>query len=269
MAKSQIKKVSSSGPRPKALPAAAQPAGFGLSDLFGRALQAVTENRQTINQLDGQNGNHGDNMVENLRVIMEALQSQQAQPPARALSYASTVLKSQGRGGTSQYYARGLEQAAQQLQGQSSLDSNGVMTLVQSLLGAIPESGFVEQPAAQESVLGSILGLLAGAQPQPQQPPAQESLLEGVLGMLGGAQPQPQAADNRLDAGDVLNVLLPAGMAFMQARQAGADPKAAAAQALISALMSGQVNPLQARSPRAAAGGLIAQSILQALTGQR
>jgi hypothetical protein len=37
---------------------------------------------------------------------------------------------------------------------------------------------------------------------------------------------------------------------------------------LTSALMGGQVNPLQAGTPRAAAGGLIAQSILQGLTSR-
>ena len=226
------------------------------------------ENRQAINDLDGHNGNHGDNMVENLQLIVGALQSQGSQPPAEALAQASQLLRSQGRGGTSQYYARGLDQAAQQLQGQSSLEGDGVMTLVQSLLGAIPDSGFVEQPAAQESVLGSILGLLGGA--QQQQSPAHEGALDSVLGLLGGAQQQQQQpANDKVDAGDVLGMLLPAGMAFVQARQAGADPKAAAGQALISALMDGQANPLQARSPRAAAGGLIAQSILQALAGQR
>jgi hypothetical protein len=33
--------------------------------------------------------------------------------------------------------------------------------------------------------------------------------------------------------------------------------------------MGGQVNPLQANTPRAAAGGLMAQSILQALATRR
>jgi hypothetical protein len=43
----------------------------------------------------------------------------------------------------------------------------------------------------------------------------------------------------------------------------------AAQQAVIAALMGGQVNPLQAGTPRAAAGSLIAQSMLQALAGRR
>jgi len=274
MTESLAKKTPSSGSKPRhksPQTAAAEPQALNLGDLFGRALQTVANNRQAINALDGYNGNHGDNMVENLSLVTEALQSRESQPPADALAFASQLLQSQGRGGTSQYYASGLNQAAQQLQGQSKLDSNGVMTLVQSLMGAIPSEGFVEQPSAQESVLGSVLSLLGGAQApaQPQQPAAQENVLGSVLGLLGGGQPQPQPGDDKLDAGDVLNMLLPAGIAFLQARQSGADTKAAAGQALISALMGGQVNPLQANSPRTAAGGLIVQSILQGLVGQK
>ena len=216
-----------------------------LSELFGAALQAVASHRQEINDLDGYNGNHGDNMVENMRMIVEALQEKRSQPPAEALGYASQRLQSEGRGGTSQYYARGLGQAAEQLQGHSTLDGNDVVSVVQSLLGAIPSQG---------------------AQPQPQ---AGGSVLDQFLGAAGGQQAQAGTQDDGLDLGDVLGALLPAGLAFLQARQSGADTATAAGQALIGALLGRQqVNPLQASTPRAAAGGLIAQSILQALTGR-
>jgi hypothetical protein len=219
-----------------------------LGDLFGAALQAVTAHRQEINDLDGYNGNHGDNMVENVRMIMDALKEKSSQPPSEALGYASQRLQSNGRGGTSQYYARGLGQAAQQLQGRSTIENNDVMTIVQSLLGAIPSQGVQQQPQPGGSVLDQVLGL-AGAQPSPAG---------------------PGALDDGLDLGDVLNVLVPAGLAFLQAKQSGADTAQAAGQALVGALMGGgRVNPLQAGTPRAAAGGLIAQSILQALTGRR
>jgi hypothetical protein len=69
--------------------------------------------------------------------------------------------------------------------------------------------------------------------------------------------------------GDVLSTLLPAGLAFLQAKQTGADTTSAIGQALSGALMGGQMNPLQSGTPRGAAGGLIAQSILQALTSRR
>jgi hypothetical protein len=227
---------------------------YDLSNLFGAALEAMAANRQEINALDGYNGNHGDNMVENLRLITESLQEKSSQTPAEALGYASQRLQSQGRGGTSQYYARGLGQAAEQLQGRSSLDGNDVMSLVQMLLGAIPSQGYEPQPQAGDSVLDQVLGMASGQQP-PQARPFDQ------------AQARPQDSD--LDLDDVLNLLLPAGLAFLQAKQSGADTASAAKQALMSALMGGQVNPLQANTPRTAAGGLMAQSILQALATQR
>jgi len=226
---------------------------FDLSDLFGAALQAMTANRQEINTLDGYNGNHGDNMVENLRLITESLQEKSSQTPAEALGYASQRLQSHGYGGTSQYYARGLGQAADQLQGRSSLDGNDVMSLVQMLLGAIPSEGHEPQPQAGGSVLDQVLGMASEQRPQDRP--------------FDQAQARPQDSD--LDLGDVLNVLLPAGLAFLQAKQSGADTASAAKQALMSALMGGQMNPLQAGTPRTAAGGLMAQSILQALATGR
>ena len=221
-----------------------QPA-LDLSSLFGAALQAITDNRQEINALDGYNGNHGDNMVENLRMITETLAAQKSQPPAEALRQASQRLQSQGRGGTSQYYARGLNQAAEQLQGRSMLETDDAMSLVRSLLGAIPSEGHPQQIQTSGSVLEQVLGL-AGAQPQPEK---QE--------------------DNTPDVGNVLTTLLPAGLAFLQAKQTGADTASAIGQALSGALMGGQMNPLQSSTPRGAAGSLIAQSILQALASRR
>jgi len=251
-----------------------------LGTLFGAALQALTAHRQEVNDLDGYNGNHGDNMVENVRLITKSLQKKSARPPAEALQYASRRLQANGRGGTSQYYAKGLSQAAEQLQGRTALDGADVVSLVQSLLAAIPSQGQQPQPQAGGSVLEQVLGLASGqpAQPGGQQPQPQAggSVLEQVLGLAGGqpAQPsgqpaQPGPQDSGLGLGDVLGVLVPAGLAFLQAKQAGADTASAAGQALTSALTGGQVNPLQAGNPRAAAGGLIAQGILQALTSRR
>jgi hypothetical protein len=222
---------------------------YDLSNLFGAALEAMTANRQEINALDGYNGNHGDNMVENLRLITESLQEKSSQTPAEALGYASQRLQSEGRGGTSQYYARGLGQAAEQMQGRPSLDGNDVMSLLQVVLGAIPSEGRQPQPQAGGSVLDQVLGMASEQRPQDR--------------------PFDQAQDSDLDLGDVLDVLLPAGLAFLQAKQSGADTHSAARQALMSALMGGQMNPLQANTPRAAAGGLMAQSILQALATRR
>jgi len=245
---------------------------FDVSDLFGAALQAVTAHRQQINDLDGYNGNHGDNMVENVRMIVDALKERSAQTPSEALGYAGERLRSEGRGGTSQYYAKGLSEAAEQLQGRPGLEPGDVMSVVQSILGAIPSQGHPQQPQAGGSVLEQVLGMVGG-QPGQAEPQRQAqlggSVLEQIMGLAGGQPPQAEPQDSGLDVDDVLSALLPAGLAFLQAKQAGADTASAAAQALMGALMGGRVNPLQAGTPRAAAGGLIAQSLLQALAGGR
>jgi len=76
-----------------------------------------------------------------------------------------------------------------------------------------------------------------GHQPQPQ---VGGSVLEQVLGMASGQPRQAGPQDSGLDMDDVLNVLLPAGLAFLQAKQSGADTASAASLALMSALMGGR-----------------------------
>jgi len=164
-----------------------------LADLFAVAQQAISAHQGEINDLDGYNGNHGDNMVHNMQLIVNALQQKPDQPPAAALQHASQQLQSQGHGGTSQYYAQGLAQAAAQVQGQSSLKPDDALTVVQSLLGAIPAEGHPQQPQATTSVLDQVLGMSQAQPVQQQQKPS------GLGGLLA--------------------TLVPAAMAFLQAKQ--------------------------------------------------
>ncbi len=297
---------------------------LNLGQLFSAALNNVSTNRQAINDLDGHNGNHGDNMVHNLQVVTQALQAHGSQPPADQLRQAAQRLQSDGRGSTGQYYAQGLAQAAQQFQGKPALNQNDVGTLLQSLMGNVPVKPAASAPSAPAASSGGELGALmnllggAGAQPASSPPPAQSAsdplsallglaggqpqtpaanpssggaadMLGALLGMAGGQPqtPQPAAGGNVLGAllgmaqnpapsagqgqsnGLDLGDLLSAGMAFMQAKQQGADTMQAAMQALTAALMNGSVNPLQSGSPQAASGGLIAQSLLQAALGRK
>ncbi len=267
-----------------------------LSSLFGQALQALTANKDQINQLDGYNGNHGDNIVSTISLITQGLQKNKAKPPAEALQETASLVQTQGQGGSSRYYAQGLQQAAAQVQGKDDLSDNDVMGLVQNLLGAVPAQGGGEggsvmellskmaggqsaaapaQPAPQaggNDLLGGILGMVTGqdSQPAAAQPQAGGGdLLGGLLGMVTGqgagqaSQPAQPANPPGLDMQDLMN----AGMAFLQATQSGADTKSALTQAAMSGLLG--VNPMQAGTSRAAAGGVLAQSVLQALMSRR
>lgn len=300
-----------------------------LAGLFDQALQAVVEQREGINALDGFNGNHGDNMVSNMRVVTDAIHAHSTEAPAEALRHAGLRLSQAGQGGTSQYYAQGLLQAAEKFTGQSQLVRADGMTLLETLLGAIPAEsapssqasapsvfdmllgmGGIQQPQVQaqpqaQGQLGGVMDLLGGLMgeqqqpqvqpqsyqqpqdqpggvmdllggllgaPQPQSQPQQQSQLGGVMDLLGGLLGAPQQApvqqqaplqqDTGLDLNDVLGRLLPAGLAYLQAQQAGADP-ATKRMAFIRALLGARPN--QAQTPRQAAGTVIAQSILQAL----
>jgi len=307
-----------------------------LASLFDKALQAVAEQREQINTLDGFNGNHGDNMVSNMRVVADTIHAHSTDAPAEALRHAGLRLSETGQGGTSQYYAQGLLQTAEKFEGQSQLVRADGMTLLETLLGAIPaesapsaqqsapsvfdmvlsmagaqqpqaqaqpqqqsqpggvmdllggllggqQQSQVQQPQPQpQNQLGGVMdllgGLMGGQQPQaqtqgqPQPQPQPQGQLGGVMDVLGGLLGAPQQApaqqtapaqqETGLDLGDILGRLLPAGLAYMQAQQSGADP-ATKRMAFISALLGAQ--PRQAQTPRQAAGTVIAQSILQAL----
>lgn len=313
----------------------------GLSRLFSAALGRMETNQQAVNELDGYNGNHGDNMVQNLRTITTALSAREDAEPSEALRYASRALEAQGKGSTSSYYVKGLDQAAERLEGHSELSRGDVMTLVQSLLVAVPSEGYSQQADTSGSVFDQVIGLAANQQaqgsasapesplqaflqaqsPQDQsgtpgalfgellssqataqdsqqgmggllgallggQPPqgsgdAPDSPLSALLGseegqgdgnalggvlstLLGGQQPQSgQQSQDRLT--NLIRGLLPAAMAFLQAKQSGAEVPDAAVEALMALLANRQVDPLQAGTPRSAAGGLVAQSMLQAL----
>lgn len=282
-------------------------ATIDLVDLFEEAARAVAEHKQEINELDGYNGNHGDNMVANVNAIASTLRAHQQERPTEALKSASRKMAEGGAGGTSQYYAKGLQTAAERLSDKERLSAADGMTLIQTLLGALPREGYPQPqeasptvldmltafsgswqpaqqapPAPQASQAGGLLDALMGlsgaqAAPAAQQPAPQQTAdpLAGLLGMLTGAETQPPtppqttepADDAGLDLGDVIETLLPAGLAYLQARQSGADGAQAGQAALMQALLGGQ-RP-QPSTSRDAAGMVIAQSMLRALLKRR
>ncbi|UCG88482.1 MAG: hypothetical protein JSW71_08050, partial [Gemmatimonadota bacterium] len=147
-----------------------------------------------------------------------------------------------------------------------------------------PLEGFpgAEQSPDTEAALGGMLGALLGGQSSQNSGDVSDSPLsalsgseqqggENMLGgllsaLLGGQQPQSQPGHPGQDrASNLIQSLLPAALAFLQAKQSGAEMPDALGQALMSFLASRQMNPLQARTPRSAAGGLVAQGMLRAL----
>ncbi len=211
-----------------------------LGSIFQMVTNTLAQNKQSLDQADDMNHDHGTNMVQTFQTITQALNQKKASNPSAALSYAAQQVSKESKSGSGQLYAQGLAKAAEQRKGQP-LNQQTAMGLLQSLISG----GQQAQPAAQPAggdILGALLGGLGGAEPQQQQAaqPAGGDLLGQLLGGLTGAQqPEPQqaaqgaggdllgsllggltgggaaqpqgTADNGLDLGDLVN----AGMAYM------------------------------------------------------
>jgi hypothetical protein len=242
--------------------------GADLASLFGAAAQTLSANQAALNQADTENHNHGDNMLETFNMISQAIAGQKGASPSAQLQSASTYLARNAKSGSGQAYSQGLAQASVQLKGQQAVTPDNAMMLIQALLGGGQQSqqpagadllgalmGGAQQP--QQSSGADLLGALLGGGQQAQQPAGQAGDLLGSL--LGGAQEAPQGGQQQggMDLGDVLN----AGMAFMNAKQQGQGTL----QAALSALMA--AGPLGQKPHRQESGQLVANALLQAITG--
>ena len=212
------------------MPQNPQPTRIDLAKLFGAVANNLGDQRETLNQADTYNNDHGDHMVEIFEVVTQAVKEKKNADPADQLAYASEILRRK-QSGSAQVYANGLAQASQQFQGQAVTTGNAGM-LLQNLLGG------GEAPAAPSQGAGGGGGMLGA-----------------LLGGLTGKPSQQQGAADGLDVGDLLN----AGMAFMNAKQQGDSTAEAAVNALMSA------SPLGQSSHRKESGTMVANTIMQVL----
>ena len=203
-----------------------------LVSIFQAVSGALAQNKNTLNEADTFNHDHGTNMVKVFNTITKAVSEKQGADTASQLKYAGETLLKGKHSGSADLYGKGLLDAAQQFQGKQLTPDNG-LALVQALLGA------QQQPA----------------QPQQQQQPAAGGMLGSLLTGLAGGGGSSGGLSDGLDAGDLLN----AGMAFMQAKQKGGSNMDALIQAVVSASMAGQT------AHRAQSGTLVASTLLQAL----
>lgn len=199
-----------------------------LAKIFQAVTNTMAENRESLNQADEYNHNHGDNMVEIFEVITQAMKEKKNASPADQLAYASEILRSKSNTGSAQMYANNLQNASSAFTGQKSITAENAMQLVQALLG----SGQTAAPSASAGGGGDLLG----------------SLLGGLTGQTGN---QPG-----LDVNDLLN----AGMAFMQAKQSGGSNL----EAIVNAVMAG--SNMSSSAHRSQSGALVANTLMQMLS---
>lgn len=71
----------------------AQPNQIDLVKLFGAVANNMGNQRESLNQADTYNNDHGDNMVEIFEVVTQAVKEKKNADPADQLAYASEILR--------------------------------------------------------------------------------------------------------------------------------------------------------------------------------
>jgi len=186
-----------------------------LTQLFGSVVNTMVENKESLNQADTYNHDHGTNMVEIFDVITKAMQEKNTATPSERLAYASNTLQAKSQSGSAKLYAEGLQKAAVKMQGKKTVTPDSAVTLLQALMGTqskvAPKTLQSQAQATYPSGSGAdLLGaLLGGTAPQQQQSaPASGDLLGSLLGGLMGAPQQQQQQSASQGTGDLLGALL-------------------------------------------------------------
>jgi len=208
-----------------------------LLKVFTQVSKTLAKNKETLNEADSFNHDHGDHMVDTFQTITRAMKSQKGADPSQMLQVAAQALSQNANNGSAQLYSQGLQKAAQEFQGKN-VDAGSAMSLLQTLLSAGQPT---QQTAQQQSPMGNLLGsLLGGGQQAQASQLAGGDLLGSLLGGLTGSpQQQPPSGAGQaggglsdgLDMGD----LVTAGMAFFQSKQQGKTNMNALVDAFVAA----------------------------------
>lgn len=110
-------------------------ANVDLASVFSAVSKALRQNKEAINEADSYNHDHGTNMVQTFATITKVMKANQEQGQGQALAKAADVLSQKANSSSSKLYAQGLQQAAQQIEG-DRVNPHMAMQVLQSLLSA-------------------------------------------------------------------------------------------------------------------------------------
>ena len=197
-----------------------------LSTVFKAVTSQLSQKKDTLNEADTYNHDHGDHMVQIFDLIQGAVSKKSDEPLNAQLDYARKVFEEQAQSGSGKLYAEGLSKAAQNLSG-SDLNPDALGMLVKSLLSA-------DQPAQE---------------PEPKQQSG--GLLGGLLSsLIGGSENSDE------EQGLGIDELLRTGLSFYQSKQEGDSNMEAIMEALMAA------SPMGQSSSRKQSGAIVASTIM-------
>ncbi len=146
-------------------------------DLFSAATDALQQSRTQLNKADTYNGNHGDNMVQIMEVVQQAMREKKNADLPSQLEYAADLVRQKSQSGSANVLAGGLAQAAKQALGEKT---DGIpIELALNLLMTILNGGQKSSASSGQDLAGSLLGTLVSGLAGSQKSTASTSSQQG------------------------------------------------------------------------------------------
>lgn len=197
-----------------------------LSTIFKTVTDRLADEKETLNEADSYNHNHGDHMVQIFDLIQSAISQKSNKSISEQLEYAGEVVQENSESGSGELYAQGLINAARNLSN-LKLDSNAIGLLVKSLLN-VKET---QQTQKQDNSLDSLFS-----------------------GLMGSTESSSESSSETGSSG--IDDLFQAGMAFFQSKREGDSNQEAIMEAILAA------SPMGESSHRSQSGSLVASTIM-------
>jgi hypothetical protein len=212
-----------------------------LAGVFQAAEEALSRQREALNQADPSNANHGDHMLEIFQVATRAAQSLPLASLPEALEQASRLLAQLGDNASAQVYARGLEQFGRAFR-DHQVEIDDLAGYVQNI---------VQAPPVGDNTGGQMAVPVKG-----------DRGAEVLKALVSGLAAWDQVENGKIpsEKGVDVSYLFELGMIYMQAKSQGGSRLDVLTEAAVNA------SPLSRVPHRLQSGRLAFHALLQAFT---
>lgn len=154
--------------------------------LLASVAQQLSQNRDHLNDVDGA-GTHGQRVATAFNAAAMAAANADSSDAGDQLEAAAQAMREHGTGKAASFYADGLEQAAADFKGQSSISADNLLPFLQSFLGGVERNNPAK--AGQGTMLDAIQPAVSALnRARSTGESAQKGLLDTLTAAIGGTQ---------------------------------------------------------------------------------
>ncbi len=173
-----------------------------VGTLLGSISEMLQQNQGKLNEVDSgpSGGTHGDRIAQAFRTAADAARESGTDDAGEQLSLAAQAMRENGQGRAVGYYADGLQEAASQFGGKSSISTSDLAPFLQSFLGGVRQNNPAQpgQGTMIDALLPAVTSLM-GANKRGADP--SQSAMDALGSAINGARSTVGIRGNHVDAG--------------------------------------------------------------------